>query len=82
MSSNLIEILKRTAFYNSMLEQVPEAEREAAVAALITQLRPYESLCASIPPGALEKLVSSMNLEKVQEELVKAEGARRAPRRF
>ena len=82
MSSNMIEVLKRTAFYKSMLEQVPEAEREAAVAALEVQLRPYESLCAAIPPGALEKLVSSMDLEKVQEQLVKPDGARRAPRRF
>jgi hypothetical protein len=82
MSSNIIEVMKKTSLYRDLLEQVPEEQRDDAIRALEEQLKPYDALCAAVPPGAFEKLVSSLNLEKIQADLVKSDTNRRAPRRF
>jgi hypothetical protein len=76
----LIELLKMTPIYQSLLEQVPEADRPAAIAALAEQLKPYEHLCAGLPGDAMGKFASSLN--KAGVDTTPKQPGRRQPRRF
>jgi hypothetical protein len=75
----LSDLLKMTPIYQSLLEQVPEADRAAALAALEEQLRPYEQLCAGLPSGTLDKFATSLNKDGAA---VPKQAGRRQPRRF
>lgn len=75
----LSELLKMTPIYQSLLEQVPEADRDAATAALEEQLRPYEQLCAGLPSDALDKFANSLNKDGAA---APKQAGRRQPRRF
>ena len=78
----LIDILKSTPAYASLLEQVPEEQRAAAVADLIECLRPYEALCAVLPPSAVASVAASMGQPAQSGETTHAGDGRRPPRRF
>lgn len=59
--SRLLNTLQKTSLYSSLLEQVPEDERAAALAALEEQLRPYEALVSGLPQSALDSFLGSLN---------------------
>jgi len=47
--------------YAALLEQVPEANRGAALKELESQLQPYEALLAALPPGSVDGFLSGLN---------------------
>ena len=79
MMSKLLNTIRQTPFYSSLLEQVPEDERAAAISALEEQLRPYEALLAGLPQSALDGLLGSLNSSSMA---VADQPTQRAPRRF
>jgi hypothetical protein len=81
MTTRIIDILRNTPLYVEMLEKVPEDQRAAAVAALEEQLRPYESLMASLPGSAIDNLMSSLS-NKGSAASTDPQPTRRPPRRF
>lgn len=83
MTTRIIDILRSTPIYAEMLAQVPEDQREAAIAALEEQLQPYESLMLSLPSGAVENFMRSLNNDGAkQDEQPTPASTRRQPRRF
>ena len=77
--NKLLNTLQKTSLYSSLLEQVPEDERAAALAALEEQLRPYEALIAGLPQSALDSFLGSLNSNSAA---VADQPTQRAPRRF
>jgi len=77
--SRLLNIIQRTPLYASLLERVPEAEREAAIATLEAELRPYEALITGLPQGALDNFLTSLNKDAAADP---NRPTQRAPRRF
>lgn len=83
MTTRIIDILRSTPIYTEMLAQVPEDQREAAIAALEEQLQPYESLMLSLPSGAVENFMRSLNNDGTKQgEQPTPTSTRRQPRRF
>lgn len=80
--SRMIDILRNTALYGELLKQVPEEERQATIAALEEQLKPYESLINALPGNALENFTKSLNNSMAPEADPTARPERRPPRRF
>jgi hypothetical protein len=78
----LIDILKSTPAYTALLEQVPEEQRTAALADLAEHLKPYEALCAVLPPSAVANVAASMGQAAPSDTITHSEGGRRPPRRF
>jgi hypothetical protein len=78
----LIDILKSTPAYTSLLEQVPEEQRAAALADLAEHLKPYEALCSSLPSSAITSVAASMGQAAPSDTITHSEGGRRPPRRF
>ena len=77
--NKLLNTLQKTSLYSSLLEQVPEEERDAALAALEEQLRPYEALVSGLPQSALDSFLGSLNNSAGDGG---AQPSQRAPRRF
>ena len=77
--SRLLKTLQKTSLYSSLLEQVPEDERAAALAALEEQLRPYETLISGLPQSALDSFLGSLNNGAGDGG---TQPSQRAPRRF
>lgn len=77
--SRLLNTLQKTSLYSSLLEQVPEDERAAALAALEEQLRPYEALVSGLPQSALDSFLGSLNNNTGDGG---TQPSQRAPRRF
>jgi len=78
----LIDILKSTPAYATLLEQVPEEQRAAALADLIECLKPYEAMCTSLPSSAITSVAASMGQSAPADTIIHSEGGRRPPRRF
>jgi hypothetical protein len=77
--SNLLSILQRTPMYAALLEQVPEANRGAALKELESQLQPYEALLAALPPGSVDSFLSGLNGDAPPDP---SASNQRPPRRF
>lgn len=78
----LIELLKKLPTYDELLQQVPESDRAAAIAALEEQLRPYESIISNVPDDALGKFMRSLDSDNTPTPSSTGTAGRREPRRF
>lgn len=80
--SKVLDMLRGTSLYNTMLEQVPEDQRAAAIAALEQQLIPYEHLLNAFPSSAVDNFMRSLDKDAETGNSSAARPERRAPRRF
>jgi len=82
--TNFSDMIKSSPFYRSMMEQVPENERNLVEEQLASILQHYNAVTSALPGGTLTEMSRAMSSEEPVKS-IDGDGStptKRAPRRF
>ncbi len=79
------EMIKSSPFYRSMMDQIPESERPAAEAQILSMLESYNTIVSAAPGEVMTQISSVMSSDDSSSTINNVREAgptKRAPRRF